>query len=219
MFVLPQPAGYFEKFLAGQGGTIIGFRAEGNLVGQIVLMGPMTLEEAIDKNAITRSEVTFHHANPSEPVVIAKSMAVHPDWQGNGLSQHLLQTALAQPMARAADHVFAQVSAGNMRSWELFLRNGFGIVAAGLDPGDGQPRFVLQKPASGFALYPMASADDVDPVKDFSSIMRLTQREGLIGRPEAMTMGPISGLAFYAHAEGAASWSDKTAVTGNGGQV
>jgi len=201
MFVLPQPESYFENFLARRGGAIIGLRMRGELAAQIVLMGPLTLEQAIDKNAITRSEVAFHHAAPSESVAVAKSMAVHPDFQGNGLAQHLLQAALAQPLARLADHVFAQISAENIRSWELFLRNGFSIVAAALDPGDGQPRFILQKPALGFALHGVASIQDVDPAKDFSSIMRMTQREALIGQLEIDT-----SLAFYARTEAAASW-------------
>jgi len=140
---------------------------------------------------------------------------VHPGLRGNGLSQQLLQAALAQPVTRTADHVFAQISAANTRSWELFLRNGFSIVAAALDPNDSQPRFVLQRSALGFHLHPMASVEDVDPIKDFSSIMRLTQREALVGRLE--TMAPESGLIFHARAEGAVSWYDKTAFTGNGG--
>ena len=154
MFVLPQPAAYFEKLLKRENGLMVGIRVDGKLVAQIVLMGPMTLEEAIDRNAITRSDVMFHHAAPTETVVVAKSMAVHPDLRGNGLSQHLLQAMLAQPVARIADHVFAQISVENNRSWELFMRNGFSIVAAAIDPVDNKARFVLQKPALGFAFMP-----------------------------------------------------------------
>jgi ribosomal protein S18 acetylase RimI-like enzyme len=213
MFVLPQPASYFEKLLSRETGLMVGLRSSGCLVAQIVLMGPLTLEEASDRNAITRSDVTFHHATPVESVVIAKSMAVHPDMRGNDLAQHLVQTALAQPLARIADHVFAQISVENTRSWELFLRNGFGIVAAALDPEDGKPRFVLQKPALGFGIHKTASVDEVDAVKDFASIMRLTQREALIGFPEFGS----SKLAFHARTEMAASWYDKTPAVGNSG--
>lgn len=210
MFVLPQAPDYFEKFLARKNGLMVGMRSEGKLVAQIALMGPLTLEEAIDKNAITRNEVAFHHASLSESVVVAKSMAVHPSRNGNGLSQHLLQAALGQPLARVADHVFAQVSVDNTRSWSLFLRNGFGIVAAALDPQDKNPRFILQKPALGFAVHAMPSIDDSDPVADFSSIIRLTRHEALIGRPDAAG----AKLAFYASSEAAASWYDKTVLGG-----
>lgn len=204
MFVLPQPRAYFEKLLSRETGLMVGVRSSGKLVAQIALMGPLTLEEASDRNAITRSDVMFHHASPSESVIVAKSMAVHPDMRGNELSQHLLQAALAQPSARIADHVFAQISAENTRSWELFLHNGFGIAAAALDPQDGKPRFVLQKPALGFGVHKTASVYDVDPIKDFTSIMRLTQREALIG-----LMGPDQRLTFYARTEMAASWYDQ----------
>ena len=86
------------------------------------------------------------------------------------------------PLVREADHTFAQISADNARSWELFLKNGFGIVAAAVDPGDQQARFILQKPADGFNFDIAPAADDVDPMGDFPAIVRLTQREGLIGR-------------------------------------
>jgi hypothetical protein len=140
-------------------------------------------------------------------------MSVHPDWRGNDLAQHLLQTALVQPLARIADHVFAQISVENGRSWDLFLRSGFGVVAAALDPQDGKPRFVLQKPALGFGLHTIASVDEIDPIGDFPGIMRLTQREALIGLPE---LGSTK-LAFHARTEMAASWYDKTPAAGNGG--
>ncbi len=209
-FVLPQPDSYFENLLARRNGSMVGLRKNGELVAQIVLMGPMPLEQAIDRNVITRSDVTFHHAASSESVVIAKSMAVHPTYQRNGLAQQLLQAVLAQPVARLADHVFAQISVENTRSWELFLRNGFGVVAAALDPQDGHPRFVLQKPALGFALHEMASMPDADPIQDFSSIMRMTQGDAYVGRFD------IEGsLAFNAPAEAATSWYDKPAVAGN----
>jgi ribosomal protein S18 acetylase RimI-like enzyme len=210
MFVLPQPRAYFEKLLSREAGIMVGLRSAGRLVAQIALMGPLTLEEASDRNVITRSDVTFHHANPSESVIVAKSMAVHPDLRGNELAQHLLQAALAQPVARIADHVFAQISVENTRSWELFLRNGFGIVAAALDPQDGKARFVLQKPALGFGAHKTASVGGIDPVGDFASIMRLTQQEALIG-----LTGGTAGLAFYAGTEMAASWYDTVALGGS----
>ncbi len=206
MFVLPQPDSYFEKFLMRQGGLMVGLRENGTLVAQIVLMGALSLDEVIESNALTRSEVTLHHATSTDHIIIAKSMAVHPERQGNGLSQKLLQAMLTQTAVRSADHIFAQISAENIRSWELFLRNGFGIVAAALDPSDGKPRFVLQRPTRGFVLHPMASVDDVDALADFASIMRLTQREALIGFSENLTPG---GLAFFARAENAVSWYDK----------
>ncbi|MDX2028470.1 MAG: GNAT family N-acetyltransferase [Alphaproteobacteria bacterium] len=211
MFVLPQPSAYFEKLLARENGLMLGMRVDGKLVAQIALMGPLTLEEAMDKNIITRNDVAFHHAGPSESVIVMKSMSVHPEWGGNGLSQHLLQAALGLPSVRVADHVFAQISAENNRSWALFLRNGFGIVAAAVDPQDKKPRFVLQRPALGFALHNLPSVEDSNPLADFSSIMRMTQREALVGR-----LDDVAGmkLAFHAPSEAAASWYDKSAQTG-----
>ena len=182
MFVLPQNAAYFQAFLDGSKGVMIGARCEGQLIAQMVVMGPLTLDDAIASNAITRNDVPFHHAQTTDTVVIAKSMAVHPDWRGNELSQHMVAMMETLPTTRAADHMFAQISAGNLRSWELFLRQGFGIVAAAIDPQDKQPRFILQKPISGFALETDTQVKDIDPIADFAAIVRLTGRESLIGQ-------------------------------------
>src|ERR1700722_13739690 len=86
MFVLPQTPDYFEKFLQQRGGVMIGIRTAGGLIAQMVVMGPLPLEDAIAHNAITRNRVTFHHAEMTDHVIIAKSMAVHPEWRGNELS-------------------------------------------------------------------------------------------------------------------------------------
>ncbi|MFY9288345.1 MAG: GNAT family N-acetyltransferase [Alphaproteobacteria bacterium] len=206
MFVLPQPESYFANLLEQKNGVMIGIRTEGKLISQMVLMGPLTIETMIDQQKLTRNEIDFHHANPSDSTVIAKSMAVHPDWRGNELSQHMLDTALNLPLARMADHMFAQVSVENVRSWELFLRSGFGIVAAALDPTDHKPRFILQKPSLGFALHHSQAANSIDPAADFSSIMRMTQREALIGQMDKID--PLK-LSFFASADMAAVWNDE----------
>jgi ribosomal protein S18 acetylase RimI-like enzyme len=202
MFVLPQKPDYFEKFLAQRNGLMLGVRANGKLVAQLVVMGPLSLEEVIGKRAVTRNDIAFHHVGALDSIVAIKSMAVHPDFRGNELSQHILLAALELPLAQNADHIFAQISVDNARSWELFLKNGFGIVGAAVDPGDQKPRFILQKPADGFTFDMAPSADEVDPVEDFPAIMRLTQREALIGRiDEATSNGQSLRLAFSASTE------------------
>jgi ribosomal protein S18 acetylase RimI-like enzyme len=201
MFVLPQKPEYFEKFLTQKEGVLLGILTGNKLIAQLVIMGPMSLEDMISKRAVTRNEIMFHHVGALDQCVAIKSMAVHPDYRGNELSQHILNAALDLPFVRQADQAFAQISADNARSWELFLNNGFGIVGAATDPGDQKARFILQKPTGGFTLDAAPSADDVEPVEDFPAITRLTQREGLIGRidEEAPTNG--SRLAFFASAE------------------
>jgi hypothetical protein len=206
MFVLPQKPDYFEKLLARKNGFLIGVCVKNQLIAQIAVMGPLTLEEAIDRNAITRNEISFHHAETTDLVVVAKSMAVHPVWRGNELSQHILQAMLEIPAVRAADHVFAQISAENQRSWELFVKNGFGIVAASIDPEDFKPRFILQKPALRFAFYPTPSIEDIHPATNFSSIMRLTGQEALIGQIDSIDPNK---LAFFASSDTAAAWTDE----------
>jgi ribosomal protein S18 acetylase RimI-like enzyme len=209
MFVLPQSPEYFARLLDKRNGLMVGVRVKGQLIAQMAVMGPMTLEDAVTRNAITRNEIPFHHTEAADLVVIAKSMAVHPDWRGNELSQHMLEAALDQPIARTADHVFAQISVDNVRSWELFLRHGFGIVAAAVDPSDQKPRFILQKPALGFSLHDVASMDNLDATTDFAAIMRLTGREALIGKFEE---GDLSfHLAFHADNQTAAGWSESEA--------
>jgi len=181
MFILPQGTAYFQNLLMRQTGLMIGIRTEGKLIAQMVLMGPMDLREAIGLRLITNNDVPFHHAALTDSVVIFKSMASHPDWRGNDLAQNMIAFALSLPFTSVADHVFAQISVGNKRSWDAFVRQGFGIVAAAYDPNDKQPRFIFQKPAFGFDFAPAIIADDADPVADFAAIINLTQRERLVG--------------------------------------
>ena len=202
MFVLPQAPDYFEKFLGQKAGQMIGISTNGQLVAQIIVMGPLTREDAVAKRAVTRNDIAYHHVGVMDTLVAIKSMAVHPEFRGNELSQHLVQAALELPLTHNVDHAFAQISVENTRSWELFLRNGFGIVAAAVDPTDSKPRFILQKPLGGFSFDMAPSADDVDPATDFPAIMLLTHREGLIGRidDDATLLGELK-LAFSGNAE------------------
>jgi len=213
MFVLPQSSEYFARLLERRNGLMVGVRANGQLIAQMAVMGTMTLEDAVTRNAITRNEVPLHHAEGADTIVVAKSMAVHPKWRGNELSQRMLEAALDQPLARTADHVFAQISVDNTLSWDLFLRHGFGIVAAAIDPGDQKPRFILQKPALGHALHTIASIDSLDPSADFAAIMRLTGREALIGQLDEN--GLSFRLAFHASSNTAAAWTDEGAEIAN----
>jgi ribosomal protein S18 acetylase RimI-like enzyme len=198
MFILPQSIAYFQNLLMRQTGIMVGIHAQtpagSVLIAQMALMGPIVLRDAIAQNFITyNSEAPFHHAGLTDSVVICKSMAVHPDWRGNDLAQHLVSFALTLPFTRVADHVFAQISVGNKRSWDVFARQGFGIVAAAYDPKDGQPRFIFQKPAIAFDFADAIIVDEVDPLEDFAAIVNLTQREALIGYYE---QGASQKLAF-----------------------
>ena len=167
-FVLPQMPDYFEKFLTQKAGVMLGIMASDKLVAQLVLMGPLPLEDVIGKHAVTRNDIAFHHVGALDQIIAIKSMAVHPDYRGNELSQHILTAALNMPFVRQVDQAFCQISVNNSRSWELFLKNGFGIVGAATDPLDQQARFILQKPATGFSFDQGPSADDVDPAADFT---------------------------------------------------
>ena len=181
-FMLVQSVSYFQNLLAQKNGSMIGVRAEdGTLIAQMALMGPMELREAIVLRVITSNDVPFHHAMLTDSVVVCKSMAVHPDWRGNDLANTLVTFAMNLPFANAAAHIFAQISVGNKRSWGVFARNGFGIVAAAYDPKDGLPRFIFQKPAFGFDFSSEVIADDVVPCDDFPAIVNLTQRDALVG--------------------------------------
>lgn len=207
MFVLPQPQSYFENMLARRYGVMIGVVADHQVIAQMAIMGSLTLDEAIERNAITRNDVYFHHAQSNEVVVVAKSMAAHPRWRGNGLAQILMKAALDLPMCRAADHMFAQASVDNMRSWAMFMRFGFGVVAAAVDPNDRKPRFVLQRPTLGFGLREAPSVEGVSPTASFAAMMRLTSREALIGQIPSGSTG--FDLSFFASESSAAAWSDE----------
>ncbi len=131
--------------------------------------------------AITYNDVSFHHAALTDSIVVFKSMASHPAWRGNSLGCHLVTYAMDLPFTRVCDHAFAQVSVGNKRSWGVFAKHHFGIIAAAYDPTDNLPRFIFQKPNFGFDFADQICADDVDPIVDFPAIISLTQREALIG--------------------------------------
>jgi GNAT superfamily N-acetyltransferase len=193
MFILPQGTAYFQNFLTRQTGMMIGIRTEGILIGQMALMGPMDLREAIALRCITPNDVAFHHAALTDSVVIFKSLAAHPDWRGNDIAKALVEFALELPLTRVTDHVFARISVGNKRSWDVFARHGLGIVVAEYDQKDSQPRFIFQKPSFGFDFAPAIIADEVDPKEDFQAIVNLTQREGLVGVYEE---GSHEKLAF-----------------------
>jgi hypothetical protein len=47
--------------------------------------------------------------------------------------------------------------------------------------------------------------DDVDPIANFSTIIRMTEREALVGKIDTITGFK---LAFHASQELAAAWSD-----------
>ena len=192
MFILPQGTAYFQNFLTRQNGLMIGIRNEEKLIAQMALMGPMDLREAMALRVITGNDLPFHHASLTDSVAVFKSMAVHPDWRGNDLANSLVAFALDLPFTQVVAHVFAQISVGNRRSWGVFARQGFGIVAAAYDVRDGQPRFVFQKPAFGFDFAPEIIADDADPSGDFSAIVTLTQREALIGVPDKSFEGKLA---------------------------
>ena len=180
-FILPQGTAYFQNLLTRLTGMMIGIRAEGKLVAQLALMGPLTLREAIAMQAITHNDVPFHHAALNDSVIVIKSMASHPEWRGNDLAKNMVSFAMEMPLAQVSDHVFAQISVGNKRSWDVFARQKFGIVAAAYDPDDRLPRFIFQKPSFGFDFAPTIIADEADPLGDFQAIIALTQREGLVG--------------------------------------
>jgi len=192
-FMLMQSESYFQNLLAQKTGVMIGVRSEqGTLIAQMALMGHMELREAIARRLITSNDVPFHHAALTDNVVVCKSMAAHPDWRGNDLANTLVTFALSLPFTQAAAHIFAQISVGNKRSWGVFAKNGFGIVAAAYDPKDGQPRFIFQKPLFGFDFSREIIADDVVPCEDFPAIINLTQREAMVGVYDETSAGKLA---------------------------
>jgi len=54
-------------------------------------------------------------------------------------------------------------------------------------------------------MHPMSTAGCMNPQTDFSAIMRMTQREALIGQFDTTQ---ASKLAFFASADMAAAWHD-----------
>jgi len=61
---------------------MVGIWAEGVLIGQMAVMGTLTLEDAVTKN-VTRATTFLPSCRPNELIVVMKRMAVHPEWRGN----------------------------------------------------------------------------------------------------------------------------------------
>ena len=181
-FILPHGTTYFEDLLSQKTGLMIGIRTGGLLIAQIALKGPMGLDDAINDQVITHNDVTFYHASLNDTVVVIKSLASHPEWRGNELAKTLVNYAVEIPFTKDCDHMFAQISAANKHSWDIFLSQGFGLVAAGYDPDDELPRFIIQRPKEGFNVE---LADITDLENDFPAIVRLTRDEAVVfGRGE-----------------------------------
>jgi len=190
-FVPVQSVAYFQNMLSDITGQMIGIRCEGRLVAHISVIGPMELREAIAMRLITNNDIPFHHATLTDTIIVLANKLTHPDWRGYGFGAALLEAAMSLPLAQTSDHIFAQIPVGDRRSWDAYMRQGFGIVAAGYEPQDKHPHFILQKPAFGFDFSPAIIADEVDPSEDFSAIVNLTKREALVGvfeAPEATTL-------------------------------
>jgi GNAT superfamily N-acetyltransferase len=177
-FILPHSTSYFENLLAGSYGIMIGIKTEeGDLIAQLALMGPMTLSAAIDDQIITHNDVTFYHASLNDEVIVIKSLACHPDWRGNNLAKVLVDYVIQMSYTKDCNHLFAQISAANKISLNVFLSSGFCIVAAGYDPDDELPRFILQRPENGFEV----KVDDLSKLtNDFPAIVRMTRDEAAI---------------------------------------
>ncbi|MCL2474245.1 MAG: hypothetical protein FWF23_05045 [Alphaproteobacteria bacterium] len=193
-FVLPQNEDYFADLLSGFSGAVVGIKAKGELVAQIAVAGELSIDEAVEKKLITKNNVSFHHVLSEDSIVVFKSLVCDPDWSGNDLGFHTVAAALKTPLVESADNILTQISAANIRSTNMFLSRGFGIVAAGYDPIDNLPRFVFQKPLNGFSFVPNIIADAVDPITDFPAIMKLTERDALVGISEDSSYTSLSFL-------------------------
>ena len=180
-FVLPQTEDYFSNLLSELTGVMVGLKVKGELIAQIALVGELSIDETVERKLLTKNNVSFHHVNSEDSIVIVKSLVSNPDWRGNDLCSHIIKESFKTPLVLSSDHLLTQISADNECSVKKFLGYGFGIVAAGYDPIDTLPRLIFQKPVAGFNFVPNVVADDVDPVADFSAIMKLTERQALVG--------------------------------------
>ena len=71
---------------------------------------------------------------PDEPLWLLDSIAVAPDWQGQGLGAALIGAGLSQA---AAAGVPAFLSTGTRRNVDIYRRSGFRVVEEADAPGGG----------------------------------------------------------------------------------
>lgn len=154
-FLLPKPPSYFEKLLAGQGGTIFAsFNGAGVLVGFCACLHRSGFAEAKATKALTFPDTDGRLSGLCEGAVVGaiQSFCVRPREQGRAYAQDILNTAQAwfwkeakaittpAHSSQLGAQLFAQVALDNACSLIKFMRKGYILEATWREPVDGKMR-------------------------------------------------------------------------------
>ena len=191
-FMIERRPNYFSRFLNKIDGQMLGIFLGNRLISQGVVMSDITLGEAKEQNAITKNDIIFHYALDTDTISVIKSVGVHPEFRGNNLAQRILDAAYSLSAVKNSQHIFAQISADNHKSLEIFLRNKFFVISAHNDPTDLRTRYVLQRSKAKIKMVTPAKFKNID-FTNISLVNELTQRQLLIG----VQKKNVNTLSFY----------------------
>lgn len=138
-FILPRSLEYFQRhFTRGFGSTMIGIVHENILVAKSVILHP---EENCAPDELGGAILS----TKPESTSILQAATVHPDYQGNGLMQAMVQHWMAYAQSQNKTHAMAEIEVRNHKSWSTFLKIGLNIVRVGKSPVDGADVYSAQE--------------------------------------------------------------------------
>lgn len=142
-FLLPKPRDYFSGLLAGKSGVLFGAFADDALVGSLSLLFHDSFAAAHAAGRLTCPDADSRMAKKygRSAVAVIQSMGVQDAYMGRGISNALLEAALAEAGKQGSAHVFAQIAAQNTLSWLRFMAMDFALMATWTD---GHRRFLLR---------------------------------------------------------------------------
>jgi hypothetical protein len=143
-YLLPRPAAYYQKLLAGENGLLFGAFADEELVGSMALVWSGSFAKARSEGRLTcpdpQSRLKKKYAKGR--VGIIQALGLSKDCLGRKLSCALLRAAVEAAEQQGCAHLFAQVAGDNALCWLRFMERDYAIVATWID---GHRRFLLRR--------------------------------------------------------------------------
>ncbi len=157
-YLAPRNKEFFHDHLQN-GGTILGVMCEGKLIAKSFIREP----REGDPHSTTKVQAN----------------TVDPEYQNNGLTQHLVKTWISLSLLRGHEDAVAEVDIGNTASIVTLMKGGLSVVDMTIDPEDGGTNYVLKSPVRTAALksiFNKAARHDTEHAVLLSEPEKITQR-------------------------------------------